>query len=493
MAGTPFDLQDIHRHVAEGRADAVLERQAKYGAPNGPVPTFLRFVILEVISDPSVIDSAKLSHWEHDLGVANTKYASVAPRNSIIARRVMGQDSGASEKVMVLYPFFPPHIAFPAKAGEHVWVMFEHPDAKVNDLGYWFCRIAQPSFVEDQNYTHADRQFDPSFLPGLSDLFEGTAQAKYEFPNGAVDQDATSGERYVAGGTTSLPGDNTVYNKLLQNTDAAKTTQFEAVPRYRKRPPELALEGSNNTLLVLGTDRTGPLANYTHDPNQGQIPGPVSRDTPGPGAGAAGIVVGRGQTPATGGKPETNVLGNKELGKAKPDLAPQEGDPDPINDRSTMMAYQKTKPDTNFGIATVVAAHSSQSQISDGNGEGAIVIKTDKVRLISRHDVVILVSAAGDKDNNGNVKDPGAAIDPSKCASVIIRINGDIVFTPAANGVIRLGGDDATLSPLCTRVGNTPGMEGPIPPPSPIVDSMGGTQGGSDGLNGVFATKVLLK
>src|SRR5579885_1973429 len=111
----------MHRHVAEGRADEVLRRQAAYDTPAGTPPSFYRMVILEVISDPTTLDKAKLSHLEHDLKVSNVKYASVAPRNSIVARRVMGQDAGASEKVMVLYPFFPPHLALPAKVGEHVW------------------------------------------------------------------------------------------------------------------------------------------------------------------------------------------------------------------------------------------------------------------------------------------------------------------------------------------------------------------------------------
>jgi hypothetical protein len=392
---------------------------------------------------------------------------------------------------MVLYPFFPPHISFPAKPGEHVWGMFEHPDAKINDLGYWMCRIVQPNFVEDVNYTHADRQFDPSFLPGLSDVFEGTANPKYEFHNGAVDTDNASGKRYVVADTSSMPGDDNVYPNLLQKTDASKITQYESVPRYRKRAADVSFEGSNNTLITLGTDRTGPVSDYSSDPDMGQVPKSHDADTSGPGAGAIDLVVGRGQTSDTGGKVEANILG-KELGKAKPDLQAKEGDVDLVYDRSRVLISQKTKPDTNFKITSVVSAHSSQSSISDDSGVGAITIKTDKVRIIAREDVVILVTAASDKDDNGNIKDPGTP-DPSKCASIIIRKNGDIVFTPSSTGVIRLGGDDATLSPLCTRVGNSPGMPSPIPPPSPIVDTMGGAQGAADGLNGTFATKVLLK
>jgi len=492
VSGSPFDQHDMHKHVAEGRADQVLDRRSKYGIHDSPVPTFLRFVVLDVISDPQIIDSVKLSHWEHDLGVCNTKYASIAPPNSIIARRAMGQDSTASEKVMVLYPFFPPHLGFPAKPGEHVWVMFEHPDAKVNELGYWFCRIVQPSFVEDVNYTHADRQFDASFLPGLSDLFNGTADPKYEFHNGAVDTDSESGERFVAGTTNSLPGDDKSYTDLLTNSDAAKIEQFESIPRFRKRPSDIAFEGSNNTLFVMGTDRTGPLTNYTTDQTLGQVPQLVQEDMLPPGAGMIDFVVGRGQTDSTGGTPVTNSLGNKEIGKSKGDTVPKEGDPDLINDRSRILISQKTKSDTNFNITNVVSAHTSTSPVTDGSGGGAIVIKTDKVRIIARQDVVIMVSGPAGTDSNGNAKDPSANIDPSQCASITLRTNGDIIFTPSSSGIVKLGGDDADKALLAADISLVATNNNGTVSATPIMSTMGGFVG-AGGAQGVYCTKVMAR
>jgi hypothetical protein len=503
VSNTKYDARDIVKHIAEGRHDEVLRERAAYKVAEPNYPTFLRFVIIDVIHDPAMIDSTKLSHYEHDLHVANIKYATVAPRNSIIARRVMGGDSKASEKTMLLFPFCPPHLAMPAKPGEHVWGMLEHPDAKINDIGYWMWKITQPDFVEDVNYTHADRQYDASFLPGLSDVFEGTAHPKYEFHNGAVDKDQASGDTYVIGETSTLNADplglgtkdpDKAYTDLLQKSDATQLSLFESVPRYRKRPADTVFEGSNNTLIVLGTDRSGPASNYKNDPQVGQVPQPVPSDATGPGVGAIDLIVGRGQTTATGGTPVDNTLGTKkEIGKDKPNLSPAEGDVDRLNDRSTFLIAQKTKVDTNFKIDSVISVHTKQKPIQDTNGEGAIVVKTDKIRLIARHDVVILVSGADQTDPNGNVQDPGASIDPSKCSSLIIRVNGDIVFTPSDTGLIRLGGDDASLSPLCTRVGNSAGMAGPVPPPTPIVDTMGGAQGGADGTNGTFPLKVLMK
>ena len=470
-----------------------MRDRAVYGDGSGStVPTFVRYVILEVINDPHAIDKAKLSYYEHVLGVSNIQYASVAPRNSVIAAPVLANGNSVM-KVMVLFPFFPPHLSLPSKPGEHIWVMFENPDAAQSEIGYWMCRIVQPHFVEDLNYTHADRQFDKSFLPGISDIFEGSDEPVYEFRNGAVD--SKDGERYTIGSTVSLPAETDIekaYEKLLKDSDAAKQMKYESVPRYRKRPGDVALEGTNNTLIVLGTDRTGPVAEYEDDPDKGKVPKAVENDMPEEeGTGMIDLVAGRGQTEDTGGKPVENKIGKKELGKDKKNKAEKEGDPDLRNDRSRILIAQKTKADKNFGIDKVIEGHTKIQPVKDESGEGAIVIKSDKVRLIARHDLVILVTGATERDDNGNVRDVEAS--EADCASVIVRTNGDIIFTPSATGLIRLGGEDATLSPLCTRVSRVPGMPGPLAPPPPIVDTMGGAQGAADGLNGTFATKVLLK
>lgn len=479
-----------YKHITEGNYDEVMHKRAVHGADiPGSMPVFLRYVILDVISDPTVVDKAKLSYYQHTLGVSNIALASVAPRNSIIARRVLHAGSSASDKVMVLYPFFPPHVSLPAKPGEHVWVMFENPGATETELGYWMCRIVHPSYVEDVNYTHADRQFDGSFLPGLSDVFEGSDEPIYEFPNGAVD--VKDGNRYMIANTMSLVADkpDVAYSDLLSKSEASQITTYEPVPRYRKRPADTVFEGSNNTLIVLGTDRTGAVSDYKDDPDQGKIPKRIEDDIA-EASGAIDLVVGRGQTPDTGGKPVDNKpLGKKELGKDKKNLQQKEGDVDFKNDRSRVLIAQKTKPDKNFKIEKVVKAHTKKKSVEDGAGEGAIVVKTDKIRFIARHDVVILVTGATDKLDSGGVKDPD--IDPDKCASVVLRTNGDIIFTPSKEGILKMGGDDADLAPLCTKVNNK-GAGGTVTA-QPIIDTMGGSQGAADGLNGTFPKKVLFK
>ena len=494
MAG-PYDQNALVGHHARGDAERVLSIKSRFGHGYlGGAPTFVRMVILEVISDPGIIDTPKLTHWEHNLFVSNIKYASVAPRNSIIAKRILGNGAAASEKTMVLYPFFPPHMAFPAKPGEHVWAIFENPDAKVNELGYWMCRIVGPHFVEDLNYSHSDRQFDPSFVPGIADIFEGTDDPKYEFPNGVIDQ-TDDGQRFIVGSTATISGaDEKAYETLLKETEAAKIMKYESVPRYRKRPADLAWEGSNNQLIVFGTDRVGPIADYDDDPDKGKQPKPHDGDnTNEDKAGMIDIVVGRGQTDKTAGKAVDNSIGKKEVGKSKKDLVENEGDPDFVADRSRIYIANQTPVDKNFGLDKYNASKAvdSKSDVNDlVSGEGAIVVKSDKVRVIARSDVQLIVMGAqsGDRVAHGRLKD---VTDTSKWASITLKRSGEIVITPADAAVIKLGGDDADKAVLCTTVNNK-GAGGTVTA-SPIVDTMAGAQGGSDGLNGTFAKKVLLK
>mgnify|MGYP001567444818 FL=1 len=493
----PFDK--IDKHLAEGTADKILATRAAYGhGGDNTQAIFHRFVVLETVFDPTTVDEKKADYFQHKLGVVNIKYAMVLPRNAIVARRVQEGTTSAVEPAMFLFPFFPPAISMPLSPGDHVWVMFEHPTGKSGDLGYWFNRIVEVGFVDDVNHTHSPRALEPSFSPGTKDTADG-AKPVYEFRNGRPAK--RDGERYSVTETMHTQGDADAYEKLMTDSEGGKLMKYEPVPRYRKRPGELAFEGTNNTLIVLGRDRTGAVAKYKDDPDKGaQVVDKIPEDdTPldEKGTGQIDLVVGRGQTEDTGGKiakSKTVMKGDfqEELDKSKKELVEKEGDPDFKNDRSRILIAQKTKPDKNFKIDKVVEKHATKDPVKDkADGGGAIVIKSDKVRLIARQDVVIIVRGikGSETDDNGNLLDVDT--DPDKCASLIIRTNGDIIFTPSKEGIVKLGGDDANLAVLCTKINNQ-GAGGSVTA-SPIVDTMAGAQGGADGLNGTFAKKVLMK
>lgn len=451
----------------------------------GQQPLYSRMVVLDVIFDPQIIDNVKIDYWEHTLKVKNIRFAKSLPRNSIIAQRILDGSAPGSDPPMFLFPFFPSHLSLPCKPGEHVWVMFEHPDAKFSEMGYWMCRITEPHFVDDVNHTHSPRQFDASFEQSTKDSFDGNKTPVYEMRNGMVD--SSQGQRYTRGGTAFMFDSENSYERLMTETDASKIETHEAVPRVRKRPGDVVIEGSNNSSIVLGSDRTGPVAKYNADEERGQVPSPTD-DIQG-NAGSIDIVSGRGQTPITGGfRVQSKKLsgGNfkEEIAKDKKSLVVGEGDPDFKNDRSRILVSQKTKVDANFSLDSF---NMDNFEISDDDGAGAVVLKSDKVRIIARQDLQIIVKGYDTTDGKVTEKD-----DTSAWASVTIKTNGDIVFTPSSKGVLKLGGEDANLAVLCNQAITGPNDSTGNVTAAPILDSMGGAQGGG-GSSGQFATKVVLK
>lgn len=485
----------IDKQIAEGRAVTDLQKRAAYEhGTESELPSFYRYVVLETIFDPTIVDANKLSYFEHVLGVSNVQFGAVLPRNTIVARRVLDSTATVSTPAMFLFPFFPPSLSLPCQAGEHVWVMFENQTALKNDMGYWFCRIVEPGFVEDVNHTHAPRANDPSFLPGIKSIFDGDTTPAYEFRNGRAGE--RDGERYTIAESATTAGGEETYERLLTETDCAKVNVLEPVPRFRKRPSDVALEGSNNTLIVLGRDRTSAAAKFKVDDASGATvaDGIPDDDAQGVGSGAIDMVVGRGQTDKTSGNVVESTFiaggktGFKELGKSASELVPGEGDVDLKNDRSRVMLAQRSNVDKNFQINGVIESMTPNSTVKD-DASGCVVVKTDKARIIAREDIVIMVVPSTSKDQNGNIADADA--DVSTCAAIILRSNGDVIIKPADKGVVKLGGDDANLAVLCTSVNN--GGAGGQVTASPIVDTMLGAQGQSDGLNGTFSKKVLLK
>ncbi len=443
MTITQYDKFD--KFAAEGTHENVLKTRVTYDhRAKGEMPSFYRFVVLETIFDPTLVDDKKAAYYEHQLGVANVHHAKQLPRNTIIGQRVM-DGRATAEPPSFLFPFFPPSLSLPCQPGEHVWVMYESVGNKKTDLGYWMCRIVEPGTVEDVNHTHAPRAHDPSLLQGTKDMYDGSTTPTPDFRNGHADKDRSSGDRYTIAETATISGtDEKAYEKLITDTDGGKLSHIEPVPRYRKRPGDTVIEGTNNALIVVGRDRTGPAAKLKTDSAQGQVVDaypdadvPTTQD----GAGSIDIVVGRGQTPLTGGTVVKNSLGFNELDKSKKAAAANEGDPDLVNDRSRVLVSQKTHVDKNFALDGYNQKLKGGSVSGNDSGEGTVIVKTDKARIVGRQDVQLLVTG-NDSDNNGLPKD---SKDTSKWATVLVRQDGTVYVQPAKNMSFDVETDSASL------------------------------------------------
>lgn len=490
--------QRLDKQIAEGTAIDTLKKRSVYEHDTvGSMPVMQRFVVLESIFDPSIIDDVKIAYYEHTLAVTNIKYAKVLPRNAIIAKRVIDSRTGDVPGSMFLFPLFPPNLSLPCQPGEHVWVMFENPTGKSMDLGYWMCRIVEPGHVDDVNHTHAPRSLDYTLETSLKQTFDGDSTIDYEFRNGAAKK-TKSGTKYTSTETQLISGKDDEYEKLMLNSDGGKLQTYEPVPRFKKRPGDIALEGTNNTLIVLGKDRISNVANYSPNVDRGLsvdtlLPVP-STDINSPSAGAIDIVAGRGQTPVTLGQTVESKLvsgqntGFSEILKTQSGASIQEGDPDFLNDKSRIYIAQKTRPDANLRVENINQELSSgtaqgqpptlqieKSAIADSaNGDGCIIVKSDKLRFIARSDIEILVTSYVEKDENGNYV---ASNNDEDFAVIAIKANGDIIFRPARHGYIKLGGDDANKGLVCSDA-PVSAVGGNISGP-PLVTTMGGLFAGS--------------
>ena len=127
-----------------------------------------------------------------------------------------------------------------------------------------------------------------------------------------------------------------------------------------------------------------------------------------------------------------------------------------------------TNADENFDI---------QITDIDASEEGpAIVLKSSQVRLLARDDLKIHVG------------------DPDTGASVVIKSDGHIVFIPGADGVIKLGGEDADRAIVCTDGTQvvSGGDSGEVTSTMILTSGMGSFCNGVSG-QGTYSTKVLIK
>jgi hypothetical protein len=464
-------------------------------------PIFLRYVVEEVIFSPKLLNDDELSVINQRIGyIDNILYAKgkILPRNTIIAKEIrdVNRDNDTrAAKSRILLPFFSSHLAMPCKPGEHVWVIYEDV-MNQQGLGYWVSRVVGFDHIDDVNHSHFPRNDDVSF----SSQRELGSVPRYHFKNGnfieVIDRETQNpGTRldffFVKSKEKQNP-DN-VYEDILFTSTATKATVKEPVPRFKKRPGDLALEGSNNSLIVLGNERS-----FVTDAT---VSSAEVLDDIKDSAGTIDMVVGRGSTQQTMGKIVNNDLKFDELDKFALNVQAKEGDPDFNSDRSRILLSQRTLPDAKFSIATY---NQEKNKVSDSaDGDAAIVIRTDKVRIIARSDVQLLVQGFQPTTNpvGKNVKE--SLTDTMNWASITIKSDGNIVFTPSDMGYIKLGGDDADKGILCTA---TPvstvngGVEG-----QPIGNDAGGRSGGSlaasptgntpaiHPANGTFANKVLVK
>lgn len=343
------------------------------------IPAFLRAVVVDVLTNPEFLDE----DFKEELrtNATNPEFLESAPRNSILARIVSRGADHRDNSFTILYPFLPPHLQMPIKPGEQCWVMFENPEG-ILDLGYWCWRVSDNVQVDDINFTHNDRRF----------LNEDELKGKTpSFPNGGGNEN----------NKTLLEED--AYETIEDGSQANEIITKEKVPRYTKRPGDAVLQGSNNTLIVLGEDRPGDI---NEEAQKGE-------------AGTIDIVAGRGKMENTKAPEVVNERNQKEVDKfpsSQNTKNENEGNPDFINDDSRLYLSMKTNGDANFEIDGKFPKLNSGQSVEAITDSAFSILKSKEIRVIAKDDGSIRFIKEGSNKAtivmmpNGNVMIEGAQI-----------------------------------------------------------------------------------
>ena len=446
-------------------------------APAGSARVLYKAVVVEYLNDPSVFTPEYLEQTyggisdsgdeeENSLpNLENTPFLAGAPRNSCIVRVISGGVDKQKAPILA-YPFFPPHMCFPAKPGEQVWLISEKPDS-LGELPLWICRVPENLQIDDINFTHGDRKLGEETSQTTSEKLESQEEDSEnkipKFPNGGASAGSTSLKPELGNNEeTPFEEQENSYDVIVSNSKSYLDFTPEQVPRLTKRPGDLVFQGSNNTAIILGEDRGwGPdsdppeaefsNASAPYDPNILQ-------------KGTIDIVAGRGRWTKDGEitPTDTSTIGDDpkntqprliknarkdEVSYVEVDKNPginnidpviPEGDPDLIRDCSRIYVSMKTSGDQNFGISNTNVEDSMatgfDAAIEDADDAPYVVIKSDEVRLIARKDE--------DNDINGSIRIVKQGTKNDDLAAIVLLPDGTIQISGSKIYLGRSTSDD---------------------------------------------------
>lgn len=383
---------NVSRRVVGGNTTNQID--IRDGYTNGSPPTLQKAVVIDVIYDYNMLTDEYKQKLADTVG--NFELIEMIPINSIIAKVVSNEEGLSANPYTILFPFFSSHFMLPVKVGEIVHVIYQDYVGRGNKLGFWLSRIHGNRQVEDANYTHLDRQYDPINnleLWSTDNLAKIKSSPDPSFPNGGDTIDTRTISPFT---TTTNP-----YDDIIEQSSAAILQTQESVPRWNKRPQELVIQGSNNALICLGEDRGAGVERDTSNDELADSKGF---------AGTIDMVVGRGRFPPASKKetPEltaprviANSRGSLETDKAPhrnidPNGGrlkdnPREGDPDFTNDAARIYVTMQSVADNKFGITNIRFPSATLPVTQPTNDEGTgtinrsyVVGKADHIRLVAR-------------------------------------------------------------------------------------------------------------
>ncbi len=448
---------------------------------------FTQAIVVDVLSDPTTITDKYAEQLNSSLTNIRDSVFDIRnfPRNTLIVRSIHGQQAqvGALTQVEVALPFFSPHICPPIKAGESVWIFrydpnstesetlmglspsrrmtvtstslaekeqeinLQTPSSKKSTIGYWVSRVATFMQYDDVNYTVHSRAFElllgdnPEYepdndeTPPIGEYFR-TATSDANNPN--VPSLFTNGAGANPQPAVIQPRDE--FQAIFNEATSNGVFEFEPVPRFTKRPGDFVLQGSNNTLISLGSDRTSGIGILNTD--QSGLPFPLLSGSEeskieedfAQFAGTIDIVTGRGRVLPDSAESDPELTapriintdakrGDSGPGIVENDKDPQrsdrspnlsEGNPDFALDSSRMYVSMRTNADKNFVLPQPDITDNSPPDFysedklvhvpTDEEGAAFIVTKSDEIRIIARKNDDLKINPESDTSVNGSIK-----------------------------------------------------------------------------------------
>ena len=506
---------------------------------------FSTVLVKDVITNPAnflnkeykgIKNKFALKEKSSGTALSDSQLVNLVPRNSIIGYDLSSSDASSDQSAELFFPFFPGHLSLPLKPGESVWTIRDQ-----NGRGYWLSRKVSFRQIEDLNYTVSSREVDVARKDSLDPDQKNLTQAENDYFKNLI-------SRIPDEGNTPMSVDDMVADSIAFKEEFIG----EPVPSYSKRCGDLVLQGSNNTLICLGTDRSFKQENKSrmseihdrmkerfskltsflsdNDNTQNKEGGDAAFKYFKPEmAGCIELVAGRSIENLTeddiiaNGRKKGNALSFFEFKKLK-SLFPDEEEEDEnegeftLPDNSPLARFyvsMRSMPNDNYPnlIEQELGEDPDiKKSIEDHEGlsESAIVGSAYSIKSFAKGNCE-LQSEAG-----GSVFISDGVILASKGGAYIhLKPSGDISIVPGKNGIIKLGGEEANLTTLCSdaalegaQIGNVVSSAsgektvlGKI-----IVSSAAGFVGGDSYLdtqansslanpppNGKFATKILLK
>jgi len=341
------------------------------------VSVFTEMVVIASLSDAKNSPPEKLEKLKK---LMSEKSGAVAkcPNGTILASLY----DGKSQDLKIVYPFFSSHFSLPISVGETIWCI-----SAAENFFYLSRKHATNIECEDANFTYATRtapNTQENQKTASSDKFEGTAPPPEASSHGCP---------------TPVKNANPEFAEVIvkQNTIGASNFYGEPVPRFSVDPDDFAIQGSNNTLIVLG------------------------KEGPQKAAGTIDMVVGRGMSEETAVKNTvTNGKGDEEVDKSSPDQNLNEGDQDYAKDSSRILIAMNSNIDDKFDIEIT----NLDDINTKANTGPAIVSKSTNQLIIGREEGVVRI-----------VHESGS--------SIVMDEKGNIQIQCGPDGQIRIGKDNA--------------------------------------------------